>query len=282
MPPTQPTTLPPLPSPPTTNNQQPTTPISSFRFKVSSFLRFSLYVLCVLSWLTTPADARVFLRWGTRAQSTRALEQAGGTSCYASSVSINGTPGDVAVLQFPTSLGDTLPALQRLFGEGDFAFKGNSLATAVLLDPNDALRIFALSLGDTSRTLVITVHQSRADFDRMGKQGTSQQIGQLPAYPGSLPRFHALNHDTGLQFASADSSDGPAAVNAFYRDALRGDGWQPVASDPTGANTSLPIYLKANELCCIFVTPLDPKTGRHTISMLHKQTGRTKELGYER
>ena len=144
------------------------------------------------------------------------------------------------------------------------------------------MRIFALSLGDSGRTLVITVHQTRDDFNNMGTTANSQQIDQLPAYPGSLPRFHAVNHDTGLQFASADSIDGPAAVNAFYRDALRGDGWQPVASDPTGANTSLPIYLKANELCCIFVTPADPKTGRHTISMLHKQTGRTKELGYER
>jgi hypothetical protein len=242
---------------------------------------FLLCALCVLSWLTTPADARVFLRWGTRSQSTRALLQAGGTSCYASSVSINGTPGEVAVLQFPTPLEETLPALQRLFGEGDFAYQGNSLASAVLLDGRDALRLFALSLGDSGRTLVITVHQSRADFDSMAAHAAGQQIDQLPTYPNSLPRFHAVNHDTGLQFATVDSNDGPVAVNAFYRDTLRGEGWHPVVSAPTN-ESSLPIYLKENELCCIFVTPADPKTGRHTISMLHKQTGRTKELGYER
>jgi hypothetical protein len=255
---------------------------------ISHLLPFSprvhsaLLIIALLLLIVLPADARVFLRWGTRSQSTRALVQAGGTRCYASSVSINGTPGEVSVLQFPTSLGDTLPALQRLFGKGDFAFQGNSLATAVLLDQRDALRIFALSLGDTSRTLVITIHQTRDDFDSMGTGAANQQIDQLTAYPGSLPRFHAVNHDTGLQFATADSHDGPAAVNAFYHDALRGDGWQPIVSDQSGAATSLPIYLRANELCCIFVTPVDPKTGRHTISMLHKQTGRTKELGYER
>ncbi len=232
-------------------------------------LRTALLLLAVV----TVTQARVFWRWGSAADSDRALEAAGGKLAYRAEVNVNGGQGSLSVFAFDSLINDVKRELGRAFGT-TFTGTGATMAMATVQKSGHVVRLIAIQLGDRFQTLVMKFDQTAAEHKKTGDRPREHLMSELPAYPGSQPAFYAANEDTKTGLAVSEAAAGsPDDVQRYYASHLESEGWQrqaPADAPPGQALSSMRIYQRGPRICCVHAIQ-SPETGRTRITLLHKR-----------
>jgi len=212
--------------------------------------------------------ARVSWRWGAGSQSGKALRAAGGTSVYETSIGLNGSKAELSVFSFAESSASLVRRLRSIFKDAGFLAKGGSMAFAKTEDGDTVLRMIVIQVSESSKSLLIKVEQSRHDYEASLKPPAKHLIEEVPEFPGSTHVCNTGNADTDFQIACSSSRAAPADIRGYYADILPAKGWL----NPLDESTSLNIYMKEQSVCMVMATEPD-KTGRSTITLLHKTHG---------
>jgi hypothetical protein len=240
----------------------------------ASAVRSSLLAaLCVATVLrASPCSARVFNRWGTAAQSTRALTEAGGRAVYESDVRVNGGRGTLTVMNFETPIRETVGTLAALF-QARFEFSNGTMATGTAAANGHRLRLILIAPDSPGRTVLFKFDQSAADADASRKPEITPPLPGVGPFPGSAPEFSADDERGGYRFTVSRAAADPAAVEAYFASCLAAAGWA-VASPavPRRTEASLRIYTKQSEVCVV-QAQASARAGATRITVLHKRPG---------
>lgn len=258
--------------------------------KMKKYGKFFL-IATVLSAMTIVCDARVFLRWGSRAQSTMAIEASGGKMAYETSVVVNGGKGQLTVFSFDRAISEVIRQLSKIFNTDNFNYCRKTMGYALIDSGDTVLRLIVISLDDYRQTLVFKIEQSASEFKASIKPPDRHLMKTIPGYPGSEPVFFAKDENTRMSMAISKTQSAPAGVCDFFESRLISSGWRPAlvagsalhhnkTASGTGMEgisdalrgSGMAIYLKGMEICCVLVDSSEV-TGENRITILHKQPG---------
>ncbi len=240
-----------------------------------AFLRLETLVVLLLL-IPGFASARVFRLWRTAAQSTRAMEAAGGKILYEAPITINEGKGHLALFSFESAAEDVVRTLRRVFLLDSLAFAGGSLGLAsVSAKEENQIRLLLVHLPGESHTLVFKVEQSREEAERSARPPSRHLFQALPGYEPSEPRFFVTDESRGFTLQVASTQDPPASVLNFYRNRLPDLDWVPVLAGPSPwptvpPSSSLLLFVRGSELSGVFS---DSASGKTRITLFHKRKG---------
>jgi hypothetical protein len=227
---------------------------------------------------TLPAHARVFWRWGGRAEAGRALEALGAKRAYAAPVVLNGGRGSLSVYGLDLPLGTALRRVGKALNVAIDASGGASMAVETMDTPSGRLRLVAIAPPDITRTLIFLIEQSRAEADRSSTPPATADLPDVPAFPGSAPLFVATDKKAKAGLAVSSTTAPAEAVENYYREQLTAAGWAPALPGfALRATPGLPgearraktgIYLKGQNICCVQTSERDRQTH---ITVFHKE-----------
>jgi hypothetical protein len=236
-----------------------------------SFLKSGLYALTFIIIVTT-VQARVFTRWKGNADVTGTLTSLGGKSAYTADIKINGGKGKLSVIGFNNTLDSTISDICRSLDipTDKKAVQSRTPTTSIyiLKGPDTTLRLILIKIPEKQNLLAITIKQSNSDYEKSTAAPTAHQISAIPFYPDSTPKFYAENKETKLAIELSSTSAPAEAVNSFYHQILKSEGWTPFLSDAAGSIPAMTIYQRNAEISCILATPTPTET---KILLLHKQ-----------
>jgi len=230
-----------------------------------------LLVLAVILSATT-LQARVFTRRKGGSDVNGTLTGLGGKTAYNADIKINGGRAKLSVIGFNDPLGTTISDICRILNipTDKKAVQSREPTTSIyiLKGSENTLRMILLKIPEKQNLLAITISQSNSDYKKSTAKPTHHQIKAIPAYPESTPEFYASNSDTKLAIELSSTSAPAEAVNSFYHQILKSDGWTPFLSDAAGSIPAMTIYQRNAEISCILATPTPSAT---KILLLHKQ-----------
>jgi hypothetical protein len=237
-----------------------------------------LCVLCLLTALPFPAEARVFLRWGSGARVERTLETLGGKTIYEARITLNGGDGNLRICAFERPMHEVGRDLEKAFGTDGLTGRAASMAFATTRLRGRVLRFVVLDLTGGRQTLVFVIEQTKREFTRSKSPPADGAVDGIPEYPGCSPVFKAEDHNTGTAFAVSQARAPAATIREFYRVRLAADGWKEAISQADAgrparisqpAGPSLIVCLKPGKLCCILAEEND-FPGATRITIVHK------------
>lgn len=230
-------------------------------------------IIAGLCSIAIVCHGRIFLRRGSRAQSFRAMETAGGKIAYQATVNLNRGRGQLTVFNFDKAIGDVVRELGQVFNSDDFNYSGGTMASATISSNDQVLRLMAIRLNDYKQTLVFKFAQSPSEFKVSCKPPTYHLMKTIPAYPGSEPVFFAKDENTRMSMAVSRTQSAPGGVREFFEARLAASGWTPALSPAKrGSTQGMTVYLRGPEICCVFVDS-SAIPGECRITLLHKQQG---------
>lgn len=235
------------------------------------FLFVALMAMMVTALVS---QGRVFFRWGAAAQSLHALEALGGTLVYEAPVSINGGKGQLTVFSFEKRIDDVAGELTRAFGMTGYHYAGGTMGYGSVSANGQTRTLVAIQLGEPLRTIVFHTEQSDEESRRSASPPTGPLLTDIPEFPGSTPVFSARDENAGMGMAISRTQTGEAEVRQALDMALAGEGWKsafPTAGG-TAPNSSLKVYLKQQQVCCVLVDASE-RQGETRITILHKRRG---------
>jgi len=222
---------------------------------------FSLF-LAVL-----PSHARVFWRWGGRAETGRVLEALGAKRAYSAPVVLNGGRGSLSVYGLDLPLGT---ALRRIGKSLDVDFNVTAEMSMVIRTIDTAsghLRLIAIAPPDLTRTLVFLFEQSGAEAARSSGRLSPVAIPHVPVFPGSDPFFVATDEKAQADLAISSTRAAPEGVMDFYDQHLTAGGWMP-ALPGVAQRAKTGIYLRGRSICCVQTSE---RNGETHITVFHKE-----------
>jgi len=241
-------------------------------------VRSRLLILFLIAIVPLQAEAKIFLRWGTRARVGRTMETLGGKQVYEAEISLNEGRGDLRIYAFDRSALEVGRDLEKAFETSGLTGRRASMAFATVRLRGVVLRIVVLDLADGDQTLVFAIEQSASEFKRSASPPENGSVGGIPPYPGSRALFKADDENTGMAFVVSEVQASAENVREFYLSRLVADGWDEAVSPVTkntpagirpGSSPSLGLYLKPGKVCCVLAEENGfPKVTRITI--VHK------------
>ena len=242
-----------------------------------TLIRLALAAILILSATVSPA--KVFLRWSSATQSTRALESAGGKVAYEAPVTINGGKGALVVLGFDRQPQEVARILERTFKLDSLTFGGGSMGFASAASEGVAVRFLFVQSSEVSKTLLFKIEQTAEEFKRSAAPPARHLLEAVPACPQSEPAFFLQDEEAGMSLAVATTRTSPASVMNFYRSQLPRLGWTPALAPRSGApqppavnDSPLQVFVRGPEMCTVFVES-SGDTGETRITLLHKRQG---------
>ncbi|MDI6774937.1 MAG: hypothetical protein QME60_06035 [Verrucomicrobiota bacterium] len=242
------------------------------RTRRSSLLGVFIIALILVA---VAAPGRVFRRWSSATQSTRALEAVGGAIAYEAPVVVNEGKGALVILGFESPAEDVARTLARVFKLDSLVFAGGAMGFATASSDGVTLRLLLLQLPGQSMTLVFKIEQTAEEARRSAAPPARHLLDALPAYAPSEPALFLRDEGTGFSLASARTRSSPAAVLEFYRNRLPRLGWTPAlaprtADGTTPTRSSLLVFHRGPNLCCVYAEAA-AESGETRITLLHKQ-----------
>lgn len=215
---------------------------------------------------------RVFFRWGSAAQSTRAMEVSGGKIAYKTGVILNGGAGQLTVLSFDQSIGEVVRELGQIFNTGNITYSGGEMAFASINFNGRVIRLVIVRLDDYMQTIVFKLEQSAREFKLSSESPAGHLTKNMPAYPESEPVFYGMDENTRMSMALSRTRSAPAAVYDFFESRLTASGW--ISAVPTARKriNGVAIYMRENEIGCVCVDPSNV-SGESRIMLLYKRQG---------
>ncbi|OGV69013.1 MAG: hypothetical protein A2283_23105 [Lentisphaerae bacterium RIFOXYA12_FULL_48_11] len=238
--------------------------------------RINNFILAIILICTATiiCHGRVYEYSGKIVDSTKALLSSGGSLAYETSVSINGSKGDLAVVGFNKPIGHLVRELGQLFKTKDIVYSGGSMGYVNIKSNGMIMKMTVLKFGNNVQTLVFKIQQSEADYLEGLQKPRGHMLKDIPVFPGSDPVFYVRDDKSNAGLAVAETSADALSVRSFFASQLSSAGWSPAMPGQTAANmsSSLLVYNRNREICCIFVdTSLS--NGKNLITLLHKQQG---------
>jgi hypothetical protein len=217
---------------------------------------------------------RVFLRWGSAAQSARTMESLGGKIAYTAAININGGKGQLTVFGFNEPIAAVVSSVTRAFDISGFAYRGGSMGYGSVSTNGQTLRFVVIRIESQVQTLVFQIEQTDEENRRSSLPPEGQMLTVVPSYPDSLPLFFASDENAGMSMAISRTSSDMASVQQSMEQALIGAGWEHASLEPRekDVRSDMKVYIKQQEICCILVIPSET-TGENRITVLHKQRG---------
>lgn len=228
-----------------------------------------IWALTVVLALVLAARARVFYRWNTVAESSRAIEQIGGQLAYKAEININGGNGQIGIFSFPGSPQEVMRSLNKTFGTTDFNDKRKTGFTILKGDRN-VLRLIVL--GMSGKTLLFKIDQSREEFD-VATEPKTHLLDALPKFPDSTPDFYAEDKNSNMRLAVSSVGTAADVIHNFYEQQLSADGWKRAMPVKLFRGQGMMMYVREREICCVAVA--SSVRGKHmsSITLLHKKPG---------
>jgi hypothetical protein len=214
-----------------------------------------LAAILLFVFLALPSHARVFWRWGGRAEAGRALEALGATRAYAAPVVLNGGRGSLSVYGLDLPLGTALRRVGKALNVTFDASGEASIVIETINIPSGRLRLIAIAPPDITRTLFFLIEQSRAQADRSSTPPATADLPDVPAFPGSAPLFVATDEKAKTGIAVSSTTAHGEAVMDFYTQHFAAAGWAPAL--PGGIQG---IYLRGQNICCVLTSERDRRT----------------------
>ncbi|MGQ9662157.1 MAG: hypothetical protein ACUVWX_07450 [Kiritimatiellia bacterium] len=242
-------------------------------------VRFLLLLSLLTVFLSPSAQARVFYRWKSGHQSTRALLDVGGRLAYQADVTLNGGEGRLTVISFDKPFEEILALLKQLFGTASFTSSGDSMALGTFLDERVGLRLLVISPGDTVQTLVLKLEQSPKEFQASMRRPSRHMLAAVPECPGGEPLFFCTDHNTGTSLAVARVSNESETVRRLYEAELLRSGWKKVLAGSDKSNPlslafshgpAASIFLRGQEVCCVYLESTGSDV-ESRITILHRK-----------
>jgi hypothetical protein len=237
-------------------------------------LRSTLLLILLAVTAGNLVHARVFSRWKGRSDVVGNLTRLGGTVAYEANIELNGGAGRLTVVGFDDALDTVASQIRRIMNLPERAMTSGNSSVHIMEGAATTHRLVLLRFALAGKALAIDIEQTNADFLASRTPPSKHRFKALPPFPGSTPKFFAENADTELQIAVNTTFAPAEAVRQFYDQELRAKGWTASLSDAQGNTTSLPLYHRRAELCCVFVAPSE-STGIQQITLLHKALGNT-------
>lgn len=232
-------------------------------------------VVAALLSAATLCGAKVFQRIpmaGSAALLARSLQARHAYSC---DVTINDAAGQLSILSARDSLDRVAADCLRAFGKTAVTFKqSESMAMGRAERQGEVSRILIIQPDERSPCTIMLLEQSRRDYERSLEPPAAHAMRGVPEYPGSVPEFHVADRHTRFELATSTAYEAPEAIYDTMRGNLTAAGWSALIDDPAGedALAGIQFFQKGMDLCAVFVMP-DARTGRSTITLLHKQPG---------
>ena len=220
------------------------------------------------------SQARVSLRWGSASDSTRALEGAGGSLAYESTITLNGGKGDLTIVGFEKKIGSVISSLSTLFNIHESVAPGSTMAFLTAHADGYVLRLIVIQLGHGEQTLVFTIRQTEADYLASTRPPEIHMLKDMPAFPGSDPLFYAVDDKSQAGVELSTTSSDTDAVHTFFAAQLAASGWVSSIPAPATAGTqpAMKVYMRDAEVCCVMVDPSE-SSAKNRITILHKKRG---------
>ncbi len=225
-----------------------------------------MVMLIVLATVVAPVTARIFSRRPVGGNVVSLLETMGGQAGYRSRMRVNGSSAELVITAFEDPrrqvAGEILAALNLeiplLDVDSLHRIEKDGMVTRLLL----------LTSVHKEKTLAITISQT-ADEHRRRRTPDARDFDPLPLFPGSEPSFAAVNEDTGLVFGTLSArAAGTEAITAFYQSAMVASGW--LAAFPENHGSAGLMFLRADGLCMVLVTPEDHAQAGSRITLMYK------------
>lgn len=226
-----------------------------------------LLVAGIALFAARPAEARVFLRWGAAARSTRAIEESGGRAAYTAIVMINGGSGTLTVFSFDRPLAETVAALSAVFAQR-LQYGGGNMATGTIEQDGRSLHLTLLELGRGKQTILFKLEQSAREAKTSRSRDGIESPAGMPAFPSGRVLFTAADESGGFRMAVSGAAAQGEAVQSYFAQELQSKGWVPAL--PAAASDAMRTYLRGPELC-IVQTQDDSATGQTHITVLQKK-----------
>jgi hypothetical protein len=212
------------------------------------------------------AWGRVFWRWGTASESSRALAGMGGRRAYSADVVLNGGEGRLEVFRFDDPAPRLVQALRQSFAPEDESTEGGMITMRLSRDGR-VLRLLVVHLFEAGTTLVFTIDQAPEQAALSRHAPAANPLPSVPAFPGATPHFFARDGNTDTALLVSTTAAPVATVRDFYAANLSLHGWAPALG--TSGASDAGVYLRNNALCCLLVAQA-PGTGDTRITVLHK------------
>lgn len=223
-----------------------------------------------------PSPARVFERWGSTSQGSRALENAGGKVAYQSRVTLNGAGGTLTVLSFDQTLRETVGTVAAVFGTR-LAAPAGSMSTGTVARDGRRIQLILISPDAYNRTLLFMLNQTEREAAASKVPRDQDPAPGVSPFPGSAPQFSAEDEAGGYRCTVSKAVADPATIHAYFSAQLVAGGWSdPLAGQQatSAAGPALRWFQKGNEVCLVHTMP--QSRGEATrITILHKRPGRT-------
>ena len=214
-----------------------------------------------------PAEARVFLRWGTVARSTRAIEASGGRAAYTADVEVNGGRGTLTVFSFDRPLAEAVASLSAVFAQR-LQFGGGNMASGTIEKDGRCLHLTLIELERGGQTILFKLEQTAEEAGTSRRRGEVAPLAGMPSYPAGQILFTAADERGGFRMAISGASAGSAAVQDYFEQEFRTQGWTPAFA--AGAAGAMRLYRKGPELC-IVQTQAGSAPGEVRITVLQKK-----------
>lgn len=140
------------------------------------------------------------------------------------------------------------------------------VALAAHRDPT--LRVVALSAGDDTPALLVTVVQSPAEKDASRPAQARHGLTDVPVPSDGVVLGTMRSVDTRTTFERLSSRQGVAEVTRFFEREMGQAGWSKLVGADEGSGFLF--YIKGADLCAVLVTPQE-SNGETGITLLHKQ-----------
>ncbi len=236
----------------------------------------SILIIAVVAVLLGAAAcyARVFLRLGPTGKNTP-LNHLGGTEAYRAEVQINGEEGRLLVASWSEDFSEVIRILRNSWFKDDAEalVPGSGIAVGLMRGDESVSRVIVISMDRVS--LVFRLDQTPEDFVRSQHPSKQHQLRAVSPHPDSTPVFSVQNRDTSTSLELSKVNGDPHAIAAFFDQSMSAGGWVTVFPDPRPGptGTSMAIYARTSETCCILVRQCE-EPGKTLIALLHKRLAR--------
>jgi len=141
---------------------------------------------------------------------------------------------------------------------------GESLGFGTASQNGQVARMLTLSPG--SKTLLVSVIQSKADARVSGTAPLQHQIKEIPVPPEAVVLSAMSNADTRTAVERLSLRMPQEGLSRYFSTALKQSGWTPLS----GGKAGMGLYVKGADLCVVMVTASDSDGGSRA-TLLHKR-----------
>ena len=244
---------------------------SCARLRPRRFANLGKAALCAAALLAPcAAPARVFERWGARANDPIRAIMVGEHPAYTSAMKLNGGAGELEIYQVegtPPQVLERLTAGYRALGAQVFCVSGPRLGWGLVLYGGKVIRLLAANMGQHNTCMLFRMEQTEQEFARSQQVPLRPLPADVPVFPGTRWTQAIENDAANSTTATATVGADPISVLRYYAEAMPHAGWMP-GLGPHDQATS--IYVRGPELLVVNANSTGVR-GQTMVIFLHKR-----------